>query len=228
MPGTPDMSYAVTRGPAKITLRDDPGPGIMGPLHVIILCIPCTVVWCTKYLDIAFEYTYHHTIPFDTVINWFYTKISDVNLSAFTYRLFHEDFSSIIGINTVKTDSVTQRLQKLIYLHLSRDCSWKLLFNRFYYKYFRWNIVFWIQTERDSGPARYSPNHCWASGTLLRWQYEQGFPTYWIRYKRPGERTKHQQGQKWRILKEILHIRKATKEENGNPSLVLLRGYFAS
>ena len=29
------------------------------------------------------------------------TKISEVNLSAFVYRLFHEDFSSIIGITTV-------------------------------------------------------------------------------------------------------------------------------
>ena len=30
-----------------------------------------------------------------------YTKISEINLSAFIYRLFHEDFSSIVGINTV-------------------------------------------------------------------------------------------------------------------------------
>ena len=30
------------------------------------------------------------------------TKISEVNISAFIYRLFHEDFSSsIVGINTV-------------------------------------------------------------------------------------------------------------------------------
>ena len=28
------------------------------------------------------------------------TKISEVNLSAFIYKAFHEDFSSIIGINT--------------------------------------------------------------------------------------------------------------------------------
>ena len=30
-----------------------------------------------------------------------FTKISEVNLSTFIYRLFHEDFSSIIGTNTV-------------------------------------------------------------------------------------------------------------------------------
>ena len=29
------------------------------------------------------------------------TEISEVNLSAFIYRLFHEDFSSIIRTNTV-------------------------------------------------------------------------------------------------------------------------------
>ena len=29
------------------------------------------------------------------------TKISEVKLSAFIYRLFHQDFSSIVGINTV-------------------------------------------------------------------------------------------------------------------------------
>ena len=30
------------------------------------------------------------------------TKISELNLSAFIYRLFHEDFSSIVGINRVQ------------------------------------------------------------------------------------------------------------------------------
>ena len=28
-----------------------------------------------------------------------YTKITEVNLSAFVYRLFHDDFSSICGTN---------------------------------------------------------------------------------------------------------------------------------
>ena len=29
------------------------------------------------------------------------TMIAEVNLSAFIYRLFHEDFSSIVGINPI-------------------------------------------------------------------------------------------------------------------------------
>ena len=34
-------------------------------------------------------------------MNTKYTKISEVNLSAFIYRLFHEDFSSIVRISIV-------------------------------------------------------------------------------------------------------------------------------
>ena len=37
-----------------------------------------------------------HFILTNVVINR-YTKITEVNLSAFAYRLFYEDFSSILG-----------------------------------------------------------------------------------------------------------------------------------
>ena len=33
------------------------------------------------------------------------TKITEVNLSAFIYRLFHEDFSSLVGINPVASST---------------------------------------------------------------------------------------------------------------------------
>ena len=39
------------------------------------------------------------------------TNISEVNLSAFTYRLFHEDFSSVVGTNThVNADKLTSEI----------------------------------------------------------------------------------------------------------------------
>ena len=41
-------------------------------------------------------------------INIRYTKISDVILSAFIYRLFHEDFSLIIGDENV--DKITSEI----------------------------------------------------------------------------------------------------------------------
>ena len=37
-----------------------------------------------------------------------YTKILEVNLFAFAYRLFHEDFSSIIGAFCIRTHSLFQ------------------------------------------------------------------------------------------------------------------------
>ena len=32
------------------------------------------------------------------------TRITEVNLSAFIYRLFHDNFSPIVGINPVQID----------------------------------------------------------------------------------------------------------------------------
>ena len=46
------------------------------------------------------------------------TKISEVNLSAFTYRLFHENFSSIVGINPVVNSQPSTCLIDLIYSNL--------------------------------------------------------------------------------------------------------------
>ena len=45
-------------------------------------------------------------------------RLQKVNSSAFAYRLFHEDFSSIIRAK--------ERLQKLIYLHLLTGCFMKI------------------------------------------------------------------------------------------------------
>ena len=43
-----------------------------------------------------------------------YTKMSEVDLSAFIYRLFHEDFSSIVGTNTVLhcADSIVPTIEE--------------------------------------------------------------------------------------------------------------------
>ena len=54
----------------------------------------------------------------------YYTNISEVNLSAFIYRLFQEDFSSIVGINTVQWGYKTEilhtpslnRMHRLIFI----------------------------------------------------------------------------------------------------------------
>ena len=35
---------------------------------------------------------------------YIFSKITDVNLSAFIYRLFHQDFSSILGTNPERTN----------------------------------------------------------------------------------------------------------------------------
>ena len=35
------------------------------------------------------------------VLGYYYTKILEVNLFAFAYRLFHEDFSSIDSYNDI-------------------------------------------------------------------------------------------------------------------------------
>ena len=58
-----------------------------------------------------------------------YTEITEVNLSTFIYRLFHEDFSSIdAGITRgrmLSGELYAQIFQKLVYLHLIRGCFMK-------------------------------------------------------------------------------------------------------
>ena len=48
------------------------------------------------------------------VLNWelLYTKILEVNLFAFANRLFHEDFSSIIGAFCKRMQKNAKRMQK--------------------------------------------------------------------------------------------------------------------
>ena len=64
-----------------------------------------------------------------------HAKISEVNLSAFIYKLYHEAFSSIAGTNSVgitlgrvlNGELYVQRLQKLKYLQLFTDSFMKIL-----------------------------------------------------------------------------------------------------
>ena len=64
---------------------------------------------------------YHWSVANDT-------KTSEVSLSAFIYRLFHEDFSSIVGMNTVAgNDTFFSLLSYKKYLisdqyNLCQDC----------------------------------------------------------------------------------------------------------
>ena len=49
-----------------------------------------------KWYPVVFQRYYHH-LYVCYIIMLYYTKILEVNLFAFAYRLFHEDFSSIDG-----------------------------------------------------------------------------------------------------------------------------------
>ena len=71
------------------------------------------------------------------------TKISQVDLSAFIYRLFHEDFSSIIRINTLVTPTMCDSRAHLNYMFLPReavgdsnDRGWFLGINHGHVTYF--------------------------------------------------------------------------------------------
>ena len=64
------------------------------------------------WLAPVFHSCYNHSA---TYIAKDITKISEVNSFAFIYRLFHEDFSSIVGTNTV---AYSQLSTCLIYINL--------------------------------------------------------------------------------------------------------------
>ena len=49
----------------------------------------------------SFLYYSQLSISIYTFINLVYTNITEVDLSAFVYRLFQEDFSSVLGANVV-------------------------------------------------------------------------------------------------------------------------------
>ena len=63
---------------------------------------PCTTIaHSAKYWFALLRHTPLYLQDCKTYICWYYTNISEVTLSAFIYRLFHEDLSSIIITNTV-------------------------------------------------------------------------------------------------------------------------------
>ena len=51
-------------------------------------------------LDISNYQTVSHHVFYFSLIFMCVTPMLEVNLSTFIYRLFHEDFSSIVGTNT--------------------------------------------------------------------------------------------------------------------------------
>ena len=80
---------------------------LLGMTTVVYLCVyghfqSCTRIQRLIYLHLfttLFRKDFSLFIRTNTV--YFFTKISEINLSAFCHRLCHEDFSSIIGTNTV-------------------------------------------------------------------------------------------------------------------------------
>ena len=52
-----------------------------------------------------------------------YTKISEFNLSAFTYKLFHEDISSIVRANTLST--LPRVITELSWIKQKNMCMYK-------------------------------------------------------------------------------------------------------